>query len=237
MRIEDCVFDAGPERLAATKIYSHGGGNPSVISFHGFGPTASRMGIRYVLDYLAEHDVSSACFDFSGNGDSTRNAHPATLNGRKREAYTAAKELGRPEGSLTIIGTSMGAYLAALLVPELEPSGLVLFCPVAYPQEAMDLKLDDDFPTKARRLGPDASSPAFQALSNFKGKLLIVAAGKDTVAPRNMTNLYAEKAPLAKSKKIIWLEESEHKAHIWLQQHKEERDYVLREVLAITREE
>ena len=230
------MFNAGPERLAATKIYAHGGGDPSVISFHGFGPTASRRGIRYVLDYLGEHGVSSACFDFSGNGDSTSNLQPSTPSARKKEAYTAAKVLGRPGGSLTIIGTSMGAFLASLLVPELKPRGLVFFCPVAYPREAMDLKLDDDFSTKARRLGADARSPAFQALRSFKGKLLIVAAGKDTVAPRSMTNLYAESAPLAKSRKVIWLEESEHKAHIWLQQHKDERDYVLQEVLAITRE-
>ena len=236
MRAEDCVINVGAETLAATKIHALPGEPPSVISFHGHGATATRARIRYVLDYLAGHGVSSACFDFSGNGDSTGKLEQATLSARKNEALAAAKLLGRPR-SLAIIGTSMGGYTAALLAPVFEPRSLILFCPAAYPEDAMELKFDENFASIARRPGAYVNSPAFQALRTFKGNLLIFAAGKDTVIPKEVINLYVESAPLAKSKKVVWLEESDHKVHVWLDGHEEERANVLREVLAVTKEE
>lgn len=238
MRTEDCTFKVGAETLAATKVYADTGREPSVISFHGFGVTATRTRILYMLDYLAMHGVSSACFDFSGNGDSTGRLEESTLNLRKEEASAAAKFLGRPEGSLAVIGTSMGAYLAALLSPVLRPRSLILVCPVAYPEEAMGLKLTEDFPKLARRRPRAyAESPAFEAIRDFDGRLLIIAAGHDEVASAEVINLYVSSARSARSKKVIRLEESGHKVHPWLQEHDEERVNVLEEVLAVTRED
>jgi hypothetical protein len=230
------VIQVGAERLAATKIYADSGQPPSVISFHGTGITGTRARIRYLLEGLADHGVSSACFDFSGHGESTGKLEQASLSLRKEEGYEAAKLLGR-QGSLAIIGTSMGGYTAALMAPLLEPRSLILFCPAAYPEEAMELKFDDGFTAVARRPGAYVNSPAFRALSTFKGNLLIVAARKDTVIPKEVIDLYAESAPLAKSRKLIWLEECDHKVNVWLSEHEEERANILREVLAVTREE
>lgn len=238
MRTEECVFKVGAQTLAATKVYADSGREPSVISFHGFGTTATRTRIRYMLDHLAAHGVSSACFDFSGNGDSTGRLEESTLKIRKEEAYAATQFLGRPEGSLALIGTSMGGYLATLLSPVLRPRSLILVCPVAYPEEAMELKLSEDFPKLARRRpGAYAESRAFEVMRDFEGHLLIIAAAHDDVAPREVIDLYEQSARSAKSKKVIWLEESGHKVHPWLQEHEEERAHVLREVLAVTREE
>jgi esterase/lipase len=239
VRTKDITFKSGAETLAATKVYADSGRESSVISFHGFGLTATRTRIRYMLDYLAAHGVSSACFDFSGNGDSTGRLEESTLNIRKEEASAAAKFLGRPEGSLAIIGTSMGAYLAALLSPVLRPRSLILVCPAAYPEEAMGLKLTEDFPKLARRRPHAyAESPAFEAIRDFDGRLLIIAAGHDAdVAPEEVINLYVESARSAKSKKVIRLEESGHKVHPWLQEHDEERANVLKEVLNVTHED
>lgn len=236
MRIQDCVFKVGDETLMGTKLYAASGREPSVISFHGFGQTASRARIRYVLDYLAQHGVSSACFDFSGNGDST-NFESATLNLRKKQALAAAKELGRKQGSLAIIGTSMGGFIAAILAPQLKPRSLVLFSPAVYPEDAMGLKLDQKFPMAARASGTYLNSPAFRALSTFKGKLLIVAAERDTVLPRDVIDLYVESARSAKGTKVIKLDTTEHKVNLWLQEHEEERIQVLNEVLAVTAED
>lgn len=224
--------------LAATKVYADSGREPSVISFHGFGVTATRTRIRYMLDYLAMHGVSSACFDFSGNGDSTGRLEESTVNIRKEEASAAVKFLGRPEGSLAIIGTSMGAYLAALLSPVLRPRSLILVCPVAYPEAAMELKLTEDFPKLARPTPHAyAESQVFEAIRDFDGRLLIIAAGHDDVASAEVIDLYVSSARSARSKKVIRLEESGHKVHPWLQEHDEERANVLEEVLAVTRED
>jgi hypothetical protein len=120
----------------------------------------------------------------------------------------------------------------------LRPRSLILVSPAAYPEDAMELKLTEDFPKLARRPpGAYVESPAFEALRTFEGNLLVIAAGKDDVLPEEVIHLYAESAPSARSRKVIRLEESGHKVHLWLQEHDEERTNVLREVLAVTREE
>lgn len=233
---EDCKLRVGAETLVATKVFANPGQEPSVISFHGFGITAGRMRIRYLLDYLATHGISSACFDFSGNGESSH-VQPPTLRLRIDQALAAAKQLGRRQGQLALIGTSMGGFIAALLAPELRPRSLILISPAAYSESAMGLVLNEDFPHLARAAGCFVDSPAFEALSTFKGELLIIAAERDAVLPKGVIDRYAESAPRAVRKKVIRLDTAEHKISLWLQDHEEERFRVLREVLNVTREE
>ncbi|HEY6390776.1 MAG TPA: alpha/beta fold hydrolase [Bryobacteraceae bacterium] len=230
MWTEECAVEVGAERLAATKIYAATGQPPSVISFHGAGSTATRARIRYVLDYFAEHGVSSACFDFSGHGESTGNMARANLRMREQEARAVAEFLNC-QNLRAIIGTSMGAHIAAILAPALKPRSLILFCPAAYPQDAMDLPFDSAFTEMVRQPGAYVNSPAFPALHAFPGDLLIIAGKQDAVIPREVVDLYIESAAMARSKKVIWLEECGHQIHPWLQQHAEERDAVLRDVL------
>lgn len=128
----------------------------------------------------------------------------------------------------------MGGFIASLLAPAIQARSLILFCPAAYSVETMELNFGESFTSATRKPGAYLNSPAFQALSSYRGKLLIVAAGKDTVIPREVIELYKRSAPLAKSKRTIWLEESDHKIHSWLADHEAERASILREVLAAT---
>lgn len=228
---EEFTFAAGKETLAATRICSISGRQPHVITFHGTGPTASHAGTRYILDYLARNGLSSLCFDFSGHGKSTGDMQQATLSVRKQEGHAAAAFLD-PQASPVIIGTSMGGYIAALLAPVLNPQSLILFCPAAYPDEAMELKFGENFAAIAKRPGAYLHSPAFHALKSYRGKLLIIAAGKDELIPKEVPGLYAESAPLAGTKKLLWMDDSDHKIHTWLTLHPPERQSVLSEVLA-----
>jgi hypothetical protein len=167
------------------------------------------------------------CFDFSGNGDSTGRMDRATLRIRAAEGRAVAERLagGAPRG---LIGTSMGAHVAAVLSPVLRPRNLVLFCPAAYPEEATDRPFDE----RLARPGPYADSPAFRALRDFEGDLLVVAAGMDAVIPREVPELYVESAPSARSRRLVWLDDCEHLVHSWLERHDERRAAVLRDVAA-----
>ncbi|MBZ5493595.1 MAG: lysophospholipase [Acidobacteriia bacterium] len=157
----------------------------------------------------------------------------ATLAIRKREAQ-AVFDFIHPQAPPVLIGTSMGGFIASLLAPAIQPRSLILFCPAAYSAEAMELTFGESFTSAIRKPGAYINSPAFQALSSYRGKLLIVAAGKDMIIPKDVIGLYAASAPLAKSKKTIWLEDSDHKIHSWLADHEAERASILREVLAAT---
>jgi len=83
-----------------------------------------------------------------------------------------------------------------------------------------------------RVLAPEAlrASPAFQALRRFTGDLLVVAARQDQVIPAAVIDLYLESAALARTRRVIWLDGSDHFVHPWLQQHPAERAAVLQAV-------
>jgi uncharacterized protein len=228
---EECAFRIEREKLAATKVLAASGAPPEIISFHGTGAAANRSRIRYALEHLASHGLSSLCFDFSGHGQSTGIIEQATLALRRNEAQ-AMVELLNLQVPPVLIGTSMGSYIAALLAPAIQPRSLILFCPAAYSAGLMDLKFDENFTSTARKPRAYINSPAFEALKSYRGKLLIVAAGKDTIIPKEVIRLYEESAPLAEFRETIWLEESDHKIHSWLADRESERNMVLRKMLA-----
>ena len=209
MQTEALHFTVGSETLAATRILAEPGATPTVISFHGTGPTAHQGTIRYVLDHLATHGISSACFDFSGHGGSTGQAEAVNLEVRTREALEAATFLCPPSPA-AIIGTSMGGYLAAVLSPRLQARTLVLFAPAAYSWDG-------------------AESPAFAALRTFSGKLLIIAGRNDEGA--EMIEGFVRSAIVATSR-LIWLEGCGHRVHPWLREHDHERAMLLAEIAA-----
>lgn len=229
MKIQERNISVGAETIAATLILADSGDPPGVISFHGHGATASRSRIRYILDYLAGYGISSACFDFSGNGESTGSVSKATLRTRANEAVAATSLLitGR---NLTVIGTSMGGHIASVVAPIISPQRLIFFCPAAYAANATDLNLDDSFSGIARRPGAHIGSPAYAGLRQFRGDLLIFAASEDAVISREVTLAYRDAARLARSVEVVWVQGSEHKIHTWIQSHDYERAMVLEKV-------
>jgi pimeloyl-ACP methyl ester carboxylesterase len=223
MDVEELRLTAGQETLAATRIIAAPGAQPTVISFHGTGTTTHRGRIRYVLDDLATRGVSSACFDFSGHGESTGAAglDAADPYSRVEEAFTAATLLC-PPAPRAIIGTSMGAQLAALLLPRLGPRGVPRFLGSSVAR----LSPRDRGPEEPRNpralifFSPTAVE--WGLLNAFDGKLLIIAGREDA-------SIDLRGAPAASSK-VIWLE-CGHFVHPWLAEHERERAEVLDAVL------
>jgi pimeloyl-ACP methyl ester carboxylesterase len=214
VQTEELHLEVGQETLAATRILATPAATPTVVSFHGTGPTAHQGTIRYVLDHLVTHGVSSACFDFSGHGGSTGQAGVVDLEVRTREAFEAATSLCPPSPA-AIIGTSMGGYLAAVLSPRLSARTLVLFAPLAYSWDG-------------------AESPAFTALRRFSGKLLIIAGRNDESVGEGIIDGFVRSAPDATSR-VILLDDCGHRVHPWLREHDQERAMVLSEIAAVIR--
>lgn len=208
---EDFHFMADGQRLAATRIVAADAPEPTVLVLHGYGATATRHGVKYLLDPFAEHGYGSVTFEFSGNGDSTGVLAESSLSRRRDEALAAAQWLC-PDVAPVVIGTSMGAHLAAWTAPRLAPRGLVLFCPAAYPDHVADLKFDGSLP----RPGNYPDSPAYAGLREFSGDLLIVGARNDQVVPAAVIDGYLASALAARSKEVIWLDDCDHFVHRWL---------------------
>ena len=228
MNTEDFHFMVGDHRLAATRVHPDGGGPTRVMTLHGLGTTATRHVIRYVLDHLASHGHGSMCFEFSGNGDSTGALAESGLQRRRDEAIGAAMHLD-PGCPPVLIGTSMGAHLAAWISPALRPAALVLFCPAAYPAYAAEMPFNDQL----ARPGRHSDSPAYAGLREFDGELLIVGARDDRVVPPETLYGYLESAPRARRLELVWLDGCDHFIHRWLPHQGRLKDDVLAAILRI----
>lgn len=229
---EQVSFTAGAHRLAATKVLPSGRAPLDTLHLHGLGPTASRHAIRYLLDPLAEQGHAALTFDFSGNGDSTGDYLEGSLRRRLDETLAAAALLD-PDQAPVLIGSSMGAHLAACAVPALRPRGLIFFAPAAYAADATDVSFDGylaNAPDAENpvRPGDFADSPAYAGIGEFTGDLLIVAGGRDEVAPPAIVDGYLAHARRARSTSVIWLEDCAHFIHRWLPDQDELRDDVLK---------
>jgi uncharacterized protein len=224
VRSEDLTLNAAGQRLAATKVLPAGVRRPRILTLHGLGPTVTRHGIRYLQDYLAIHGHGSMCFEFSGNGESSGVLGKSSLRRRRQEVLAAAAQLDA-HASPVLIGTSMGAHLASWLAPVVRPGGLVLFCPAAYPADAVDSRFNGEL----ARPGPYADSPAFAGIREFPGDLLIVAAAHDQVVPASVVQMYKENARIARSTRVIWLD-CDHFIHRYLPSHDAARAKVCRAI-------
>jgi uncharacterized protein len=210
MFTEELLFDVDDQKLAGTMVFADHARLPSIAHLHGLGPTASRHTVRYLLDVLAEHGHGSLTFEYSGNGDSTGVMEESCLARRRAETLAAVAQLNHDERPL-LIGGSMGAHLAAWVVPEVAPRGIAMFVPAAYPAGAEDLLFDEG----RARPGCYADSPAFAGIREFDGDLLIVAAKYDQVAPIEIVDGYLDNAQKARSVEVIWLD-GDHFVHRWL---------------------
>ncbi|MDT0391747.1 alpha/beta hydrolase [Streptomyces dubilierae] len=218
---EDLFLHAAGQRLAATRVHTPDGAAPDVVHLHGFGTTASRHAVRYLLDDLAAHGHSSLTFEYSGNGESTGELERTTLRQRRNESLAAARLLDEDRRPV-LLGTSMGAHLAAWTVPDLRPRALALFCPAAYPDSEADVR----FGQERAKPGAYADSPAFAGIREFDGDLLVVAAGHDQVVPGSVIDAYLSHAVAARSRRLIRLD-CDHFVHRWLPAQAEQRREVL----------
>jgi pimeloyl-ACP methyl ester carboxylesterase len=221
---EEQVFPAAGQHLAATTLYPPDRRPPDILHLHGLGVAASRHVIRYLLDPLAAAGHAALTFDFSGNGESTGVYLQGSLRQRYQEALAVGGRLDA-DRSPVLIGTSMGAHLAAWAVPVLRPRALIFFCPAAYPAAATDVRFTGYLantpggsPQDAAlvRPGYSADSPAFAGIAEFTGDLLVIAGRRDEVVPAEVVEGYLRHARRARSHELIWLADCGHLVHRWL---------------------
>jgi pimeloyl-ACP methyl ester carboxylesterase len=220
----DFSFEAEGNTLAGTRVTAQSDDPISVLSLHGAGK-ATRKRIKYVLDELALHGLSSLCFDFSGHGESTGLLSESSLQTRLAEANAACDFFpdACPE---TIIASSMGAHVASRLASTKEIKNLILFCPAAYGKGSEQLKFDETFSEFIRKPGSFSDSLAFSSLKNFHGNLLIVLGSDDAVIPEEVVTSYFDSAAHAQRREVLRIPHAGHQIHTWLEEHPDDRDGV-----------
>lgn len=163
---------------------------PTALLLHG-GGSASAQGLQGLQRFLAQQGINSVAFDFIGHGRTGGALAGSTLRQRveQAQAVLAAQQLA-PAG-LTLIGFSMGAYVAVKLAAETDAAGLGLVVPAAYAASAYELPFGPAFSQKLREPGSWMSSDAFDLARDFAGPLLVVSAENDAVIPAEIPRRYA----------------------------------------------
>jgi len=137
-------------------------------------------------------------FDFSGMGDSTfelDDTRPAQHFLETIHAFDWLREK-YPKADISVIGSSYGGYMAAVLTEYRKFSKLILRAPAIYVAEAF-YDLQPNVHTEEGRQIRSATDdlkkhPLLTQASNFKGKTMVVAHGRDDLIPVELTDAYAK---------------------------------------------
>jgi len=158
---------------------------------------------------LARIGCDGLTLNFPGVGQSPGDLADNTLE-RRGDWIEAVLRAAVPDpGPLILVGCSMGAHVAALLTRRLAISGLALVAPAAYGREAGDKPFGARFAAEIRRPGSWHDSPAFAALRDYPGPVLLLLPELDEVIPPPLTGRYQVAA--GPRGDIVWLLGASHR--------------------------
>ena len=181
---------------------------PQVLILHGAG-NANRGHFRLFREQLLIHEISSAAFDFVGHGDTGGELKSSSLLSRTLQASSVVDYLNIQQ-PFSMIGASMGAYTAVKLLEYYPIKSLILLVPAMYTSTAYTVPFNAGFTDIIRQPHSWEHSDAWDILSGYKGRLLIIAAEKDKVIPIGVINKIYDSAANAKERKLYVAPRASH---------------------------
>ncbi len=175
---------------------------------HGAGD-AHRGDFRLFREQLLNHGISSAAFDFVGHGNTGGELKSTSLLSRTRQACSVVDSLNIQQ-PFSVIGASMGAYTAVKLLDYYQIKNMMLLVPAMYDSKAYRVPFNKGFTGIIRQPGSWGDSDAWQILSEFKGRLFIIAAEYDEVIPPGVINRIYDSAVKAKERIFFAAPQASH---------------------------
>ena len=182
--------------------------SPQVLILHGAG-NAARKHFRLFREQLLIHGISSAAFDFVGQGDTGGELKSSSLLSRTRQANSVVDSLNIQQ-PFSVIGASMGAYTAVKLLEYYQVKNLILIVPAMYTSLAYSVPFNEGFTDIIRQPHSWEHSDAWEILSGYKGRLLIIAAEKDNVIPIGVIKKIYNSAANAKERNLYMAPRASH---------------------------
>lgn len=209
----DIQLDTSAGKVAGTYAEPRGGAREGAILFlHGWSSDAA-SGYGELPERLAERGFATLTIDLPGHGRSGGDRDRLSYVDLIHAATDAAGDLRHRSGSdrLTIIGTSLGGFLAARVAALRPVESLVLWVPTDF---------DDEFVEGGRLVAPTALTPqafdwrsrlhsladsaTLRAFGGFRGRVLIVEAAEDELVPhQTIANYLAAASPDAQVDHLV----------------------------------
>lgn len=164
---------------------------------------------------LAQENIGSASFDYSGTGKSTGNFFASSLENRINETAAIIRWLKKRLGSktqLTLCGGSMGVYVALganQIFPKLVKN-LILFCPAAYAKESHSVCFGPRFTACIQKSDSWRNSLSFEWIQRFTGRILLLVPENDEIVPVEIPQEYFNRARKASEVKYITIQSAAH---------------------------
>lgn len=179
-----------------------------ILYLHGAG-SSTRHSHRLLRGVLQQRGFGSVCFDAIGHGETGGTFAQSSVASRTRQAQAvlAARPLPEP---LVLFGSSMGAYNAIRLTEQHKVAALVLIVPGVYTPPAYEVPFGPDFSTIIRRERSWVDSDAWNILSRFEGRLLVIHAEHDATIPLAISERLVAAATRAQSRQLFIVPGAEH---------------------------
>ena len=170
---------------------------PAVLFIHGW--SSNESGYRTRAESLVRLGYICLTFDLIGHGHSSGSIETVTLKENIDAAVAAYDFLASQEGvdnnTISIVGTSYGGYLAAILPSKREVKSLVLRVPAIYEDERTAKTKDSK---KSMHLASEQARPrdnlALNSISGFGKRILLIEAENDQVIPHYIIELIIKAA-------------------------------------------
>lgn len=156
-------------------------------------------------------------FDHLGCGKSEGLFEDYSLESRLNQALFALNYLKKIKNvdskKIIVIGASMGAHVASRLSEKETISTLILRVPACYKKDYERKKMIRGWLPwdRKRKYWPWRPSLALEAISKFRGRLLVVKSEKDDIIPDKIINSYLKMATKVKEKKLVIMHNAPHK--------------------------
>ena len=195
---------------------SNSAGQADILMLHGGGVVSGLHNYNWLRTDLLNFGITSCSFDFAGHGRSCGALIDSSLAQRTEEAYevAASKRLRYP---MTVVGASMGAYIALKLTEHCAVNALILFVPAVYSKHAYEARFGDEFTRIIRQPLSWMDSDAWEIIGRYTGSLVIITAEKDDIVPQEIPIRLFDSANNARERFLYTVPKSPHKILSYLQ--------------------
>jgi pimeloyl-ACP methyl ester carboxylesterase len=196
-----------------------------LVLLHGAG-LGTRDRYRSFRASLAQRSIGSLAFDFIGFGETGGDIGDSSLKSRTEQAF-AVMDAMKMEGPFFLLGSSMGAYTAVKLLEIYAVEGIIFFVPAVYDIAAYAVPFGEEFSNIIRKNKSWMASDAWNILQAYRGRMLLVAAGKDDVIPGDVIRRIYQASINASSREQYTVQQSPHLLIHYLSRDQIEYEHVL----------